>query len=144
MGTCYRGICHDCKQYVDLDKFYGWSAYQDADHATIEKTELEKYKNDGWIYRAMRLHIFINTHQGHRVGVYSEHEMDLDGLKEQYHWPTGLRSLVEKIDMVPSLDRLVISTRFGEIFIDQRGKDINCFRFVDGKRVDTVLLDSGK
>ena len=143
MGTCYLGICHDCKQFIDLDKFYGWNAYQGADNSTIEKTELEDYKTDGWIYRAMRLHIFLYTHNGHRVGVYSEHETDRDGLQEQYPWPVGLKSLVERIDMVPSIDRLIINTPFGEIIIDKRGKDINCFRFINGKRVDTVLLGSG-
>lgn len=143
MGTCYFGICHDCKQFIDLDKFYGWNAYQGADHATIEKTKLKDYKTDGWIYRAMRLHIFLYSHNGHRLGVYSGHETNLEVLQEQYPWPAGLRSLVETIDMVPSINRLIINTPWGEIFIDKRGKDINCFRFINGKRVDTVLLGSG-
>lgn len=141
MGTYYYGVCHDCGRYIDLDKFYGWAAYKNADHCTIEKTELDDYKTNGWIYRALRLHIFLYTHNGHKVGVYDEHNIDICELKESFPWPVGLKDLTKKIDMSPSVGRLIINTRFGEIVIDDRGHDINCFRFVDGKRVDTKLLE---
>jgi len=143
MGDCYYGICHDCKRYIDLDKFYAWRTYKGADHSTIDNTKLEDYKNDSWIYRALRLHIFLSSHNGHRVGVYPEHDIDEDELKEskeQYPWPEGLRDLIERIDLTPSVGRLIINTRLGEIFIDDRSDDINCFRFIDGKRVDTKIL----
>lgn len=149
MGTCYYGICQDCKRWINLDKFWSWSACQNADHASIEKTDLEEYKENGWIYRALRLHIFLATHNGHRIGVYSEHEEESESRgneewREQYPWPTSLLPLIEKIDMVPSVDRIIINTPLGEVYIDNRRDVINCFRFVNGKRIDTVLLEAKK
>jgi hypothetical protein len=144
MGTLYYGVCKDCKRYIELDKFYSWSAYSDADHLTIDSTDLEEYKTDRWLYRALRLHIFLKAHNGHRVGVYTEHEFDVVDEKEfveQFPWPAGLKHLTEKIEMAPSLDRLIIKTRLGDIYIDDTRNTVNCFRFVDGKRVDTVLLE---
>jgi len=149
MGTCYYAVCHECKKYIDLDKFYGWATYNGADPCTIDKVDLADYKKDGWIYRALRLHIFLYAHNGHKLGVYSEHEAEnvsseheseRDKLEEQYPWPSGLKYLTEQIDMSPSIGRLIITTRFGDIVIDDRGSDINCFRFVDGERIDTQLL----
>ena len=141
MGTIYYGVCHDCKKFIDLGKFSDWRSYEDADHATIEKTSLEDYKTDHWICRTLRLHIFLYQHNGHRIGVYTEHDFDVqDDYTEQFPWPSGLRKLTEEIDMMPSVDRVVINTPLGQIYIDNRKDDINCFRWIDGKRVDTKLL----
>jgi hypothetical protein len=142
MGTLYYGVCHDCKRYIELDKFYGWRSYFDADHSSVEVTDLDEYKTNSWIYSALRLHIFLNAHNGHRVGVYTEHQFDkIDEFVEQFPWPIGLKHLTERIEMAPALDRLIIKTRLGEIYIDDTKNFVNCFRFVDGERVDTVLLE---
>lgn len=142
MGTQYYGVCKDCKQYIALDKFYAWNAYHEADHSTIDNSDLEEFKNDAWIFRALRLHVFLAHHNGHRVGVLSEYDINnLDDLTEQFPWPEQFKYLVEQIDMRPLVGRIVINTNFGEIYIDHRKNDVNCFRFIDGKRVDTVLLN---
>ena len=143
MSTLYYGVCQDRKIFIDLDKFYAWATYREqADHSTIQLTDLNDYKEDGWIYRALRLHIFIESHNGHRLGVYTEHEFDChdNSFSEQYKWPIPLQKLTEQIDMSPSLDRIIINTHLGEVFIDNRGKDINCFRFINGKRIDIELF----
>lgn len=142
MGTTYHGICFTCKKYIDLDKFFEWDSYKGADHSTIQMTDLEKFKTNFWIYRALRLHIFLSSHNGHKIGVYPDNEIDIyeREFKEQYPWPTSLSTLTEKIDMAPSVSRLIINTALGEIFIDDRKTDINCFRFINGNRIDTILL----
>ena len=82
MGTCYYGVCHDCRQFVDLDKFYGWAPWRDW--ADLDKEDLDKFKG-GWIYRSMRLHFFLHLHNGHRVGVYTEHDIERFEPKELQH-----------------------------------------------------------
>ena len=140
MGTIYYGICHDCKQYVNLDKFYSWRSYQDADHSSIDNTNLEEFKTNGWISKALRLHIFLHAHNGHRIGVYTEHDCLHEDMQEQFPWPDSLKRLTEYIDMSPLVDRVMIKTSLGDIYIDDRGEDINAFRFINGIRVDTSLL----
>ena len=148
MGTCYCCICHDCKKFIDLDKFYSWAALANADHSNLDNEDLEDYKTDMWIYKALRLQLFIHTHNGHRIEVGSEHHFDgfdnetgyHPGYIEQYPWPKGLRKFIEEIDMPPSIDRIIINTHLGKLYIDNRKDDINCFRTINGKRVDTKLL----
>ena len=145
MGTCYCCICHDCKKFIDLDKFYSWAALANADHSNLDNEDLEDYKTDGWIYRALRLQLFIHSHNGHKIEVCTEHYFDglndHDGYSEQYPWPKGLRKFTEEIDMPPSIDRIIINTHLGKLYIDNRKDDINCFRSINGKRVDTKLLE---
>ncbi|KKN12009.1 hypothetical protein LCGC14_1020770 [marine sediment metagenome] len=58
----------------------------------------------------------------------------------QHKWPKSLLKLTEEIEMGSGIDRLIVKTPLGKIIIDSRLKDVNCFYFVDGKRVDTILL----
>ena len=147
MGTIYYGVCHDCKQYIDLDKFYSWSAYpaDDHDYADIDQETLQEYHNDGFIYRSLRLHFFMTRHRGHRIGVYTEHEIFDRLIEEEYEqvypWPGAGEKQADIIDFTdPKADRLVIKTVHGDIFLDVRSDGINCFRFINGERVDTLVL----
>ena len=58
------------KMQSDLDKFYSWAAYKDENEGTVDKTELKDYLNEGWVYRALRLHIFLKAHTAHS-GIFS-------------------------------------------------------------------------
>ncbi len=143
MGICYYCVCHDCKEYIDLDKFYSWSAYSDDDsgYADIDKEDFDDYKNDGFIYRSLRLHYFIAKHPGHRIEVLTENHFETDNLKEVYPWPSLGIEGYDEIDFTdPKSGRIVIKTSIGNIFIDKKSDGINCFRTVGGKRVDTMLL----
>ncbi|KKL11933.1 hypothetical protein LCGC14_2540800 [marine sediment metagenome] len=71
MGTCYHGVCLDCKKFVHLDKYWDWAAYDKE----CDKN-LNDYKTDRWVSAAMTLHLFLDSHNGHRVGVYSDHEFE--------------------------------------------------------------------
>src|SRR5689334_2588295 len=78
MGTCYYGVCHDCKKTIDLGKFYWGSAAvyagrDEEDHLSAKEVR-QTYENwfpkderlDGafrpWIFLA-----FIGKHAGHRI-----------------------------------------------------------------------------
>ena len=102
MGTIYYGLCLDCKHQIDLDKFYSWSAPNSADYANLKAQNLNDFANTGFIYRSLRLHFFMSRHQGHRLGVYSEHEIDHkfkeDKFKEVYSWPRSGEEQVDKSD----------------------------------------------
>ena len=145
MGTTYYGACHDCKQKIDLDNFYSW--YGNTEELTsIDCEILANFHNDGFIYRALRLHFFIGKHNGHKLGVYIEDTHGIDDYVLVYPWPRQKEDQVAEIDFTdPKASRLIIKTKFGNIVIDVRGKDVNCFRFKNNiessdKRVDTVLL----
>ena len=145
MGTVYYGACHDCEQKIDLDKFYSWYGYTD-ELTSIDHESLADFHNDGFIYRTLRLHFFIGKHNGHRLGVYTEHESNIEEYTQVYPWPHGQEDQVDEIDFTDTkAGRLIIKTKFGKVFIDIRKEDVNCFRFKHGiesadSRVDTVLL----
>lgn len=141
MGTIYYGACHDCKVQINLDKFYSWYGYE-SELNQIDKETLDDFKSDGFIYRTLRLHYFIGKHQGHRLGVYTEHD-DLN-YKEVYPWPIVKEGAVDEIDFTdPKASRLIVKTKHGDIFLDIRPDGVNCFRFV-GNRLDTLLLPAKK
>jgi hypothetical protein len=144
MSIEYFGVCHDCEEYIDLDKFYSWSSYsKDSDYADIDKENLDYYKNDGFIYRSLRLHFFMEKHPGHRIEVldwdkfYDSGKKDI--YKQVFHWPKAGDSQDDVIDFTdPKSGRLTIKTKHGELNIDIRSDGINCFR------VDTLLLPNIK
>lgn len=155
MGTTYYGYCDDCKTKIDLDKFYSWSAYSDdREVADIEKENLDDFRNDGWIYRSLRLHWFMQKHDSHRQGVCTEHDLVRDGYAEQGKWPRAGNDSHDEIDWTdPKAGRLVIRTRYGEVFLDylpassfsgvqepQNKGRVNCFRFTRNGREDVLLL----
>ena len=151
MGTMWYVRCLDCKEYMDLDKFYSFVAYRQdwCGYASIDKENLDDYKNDGFIYRSLRLHFFIDQHRGHRIAVENKHEaedwLDVAGDQQEYRqvfpWPAPGNEAQDVIDFTdPKAGRLIIKTRFGDIFMDHRNDGVNCFRFVDGERIDTLLL----
>ena len=73
MGTDYYAICHDCKEYIDLYKFWKWWPLSES-YGDLENEDFEQYKKDDrWIFSSLRLHLFMIHHRGHRIGVYSEH-----------------------------------------------------------------------
>ena len=78
MGVIYYGMCLDCKQYVDLGKFYSRAGYAGTYNQLKEELEkdLNEYKNDDFIYPSLKLHFFIQEHQGHRLGIYDENDFD--------------------------------------------------------------------
>ncbi|MCP3685397.1 MAG: hypothetical protein GY861_22325 [bacterium] len=144
MGTCYYGICKDCKEFIALDKFYSWCPWKTE--ADIEREDIDEYKNDGsFIYRSFRLHYFMNKHNGHRIGVYTERHVDDDGDFENYKevcpWPEKGRKTYDEIDLTdPKFGRAKIKTSIGDLMIDKRKDGINCFFFVANKRIDTLIL----
>lgn len=150
MGTCYYGVCHDCKEYIDLDKFYSWSAYkgENSDYADLDKEDLNEYKNNYFIYRSLRLHFFMAKHPGHRIEVMTEHNdifYEGSGYKQVYPWPSKGRDAIEVLDFTdPKAGRLIVRTKYGDIYLDVRNDGINCFRFVKGVRKDTLLLKAPK
>lgn len=151
MGVCYYGICHGCKQYIDLDKFYSFASCEGAVEAiaNLDKEDLAFYQQENFTYRSLRLFTFMHLHKGHCVEVQNEHdffelrEYEYDKWKEVYPWP---RPNSECLDLIhwddPKAGRLIIRTRLGEITLDYLPQGINCFRFVNGERVDTLLLPS--
>lgn len=78
MSLDYYGVCQDCKQYVELEKFCSWAAYRDesSKQGDLEEKEVLKYVTFGFVHKSLRLHQFMFDHQGHRVGVFSENETD--------------------------------------------------------------------
>lgn len=145
MGTLLYGVCHDCREFIDLGKFYSWFRYasSDYDYNSIERENLHDYFKEGWVYRTLRLHVFIAHHKGHRLGVYSEYELEaLEGeYTEVAPEPGGTESAQDSIDFTdPNAGRLIVRTKFGDIFLDVHDDGVNCFRFVDGERIDTKIL----
>src|SRR3989304_4557702 len=131
MGTIYYVACDDSKIRADLDKFYSWSAYlsEDSDYADLDRESLDEYKEGFWVYRALRLHFFLAHHQFHRVGVTTEHNDSRMEYKEVMPWPAKLEGQCDEIDFTdPKADRLIIKTKYGEIFLDVREDGLNCFR----------------
>lgn len=85
MGTISYGVCHDCKQYIDLDKFGPWGELPSP------ADDLNDFKANPWLFRTLRLHAFIHTHNGHRIRVCADSDDDaylLDDFEEQYPWPS--------------------------------------------------------
>lgn len=148
MGTTYYGYCDDCRVKIDLDRFYSWSAYsEDREVADIEKENLSEYANEGWIYRSIRLHWFIDKHNGHRQGVCTEHDFERDAYEETGKWPRSGATTGETIDWTdPKAGRLVIRSKYGDIYLDylpagpSQKATVNCFRFRRWGREDVVLL----
>lgn len=113
MGIVYFGICHDCKRYIDLDKFYSWAGFLVEPTETLnlyllpplypfpllelQKIDNDFYKNDRFIHSSLRLHIFIALHNGHRLGVYTE-----DQLREKYDEDQGYIEWLdtEKVEVI--------------------------------------------
>lgn len=54
MGVIYWGSCHDCKECIDLDKFY------DFGECPKDTNELPN------VDRTLRLFAFLKAHSGHR------------------------------------------------------------------------------
>ena len=157
MGTCYYGVCHDCKEYIDLDKFYGWNPGHRS-IADIDKEDLAEWFSGSWVYRSMRLHYFIGLHNGHRIAVVDEHSWEgwadkhpdhIAVWKEIAPWPHQSETASDMIDFTdPKAGRLVIKTKFGDITLDVRRDGVNCFRFAGAEtaanRIDTLLLPATK
>jgi hypothetical protein len=144
MGICYYGVCLDCKEYIDLDKFYSFSPWKS--HADIDKENFDEYKTDSYIYRSLRLQWFISQHDGHRLSVGTEHELDIFGndYKEVFPWPSMGEHARDEIDLTdPKFGSVVLKTKYGDIYINKMGNRLSCFRFVKGKRIDTLLLMEG-
>lgn len=107
MGVLYYGVCLDCKQYIDLDKFYSFAGIQDPsvwDEQRIEFIKDNAYSPvENFIFRSLRLQYFMKEHTGHRIGVYDEYrftgapdpldytfdsELDESKYQEVHPWPT--------------------------------------------------------
>lgn len=89
MGTIYYGVCDDCRQYIDLDKFYSWAP---PTYASIWTEDLSTY-DEYFVVRALRLNYFIKEHNGHRVSVRTEHEVEFFSedhpmYEQVYPWPS--------------------------------------------------------
>jgi hypothetical protein len=123
MGTTYYGICHDCREFIDLDKFYGWNVVgAGREYADIDKEDLSRF-NAGWVYRSLRLHFFLARHDGHRLSVRTEHAFEgwlaitedkEKPWKEVAPWPQSHDEATETIDFSdPKAGRLFVKTVFG-------------------------------
>ncbi len=96
MSTIYFAVCHDCREYIDLDRLPPFPAYVKGDCLIIDDEDLEARVGDkAWVYKSMRLQFFHSEHRGHRQGVYNQHEwegwLEEDGehhYKNVYHWPS--------------------------------------------------------
>lgn len=145
MGTCFAGLCHDCKEAVDLDKFYSFCPISSL--ADLEAEDLAEY-NESFIYRSLRLHLFMEAHKGHRLGVYRDSESAYEEASETYTstfpWPSKGQAQTDHIDLRDGkTPRVILQTRDGDLYIDRLPQGINCFRFdANGKRVDTLLLEA--
>lgn len=83
MSVNYYIICQDCKSWADMDSFYICSYLQSESpdnwsqkkNAFMETDELDQIceKWSAWTGRAVG---FVLAHQGHKIGIYSEHEID--------------------------------------------------------------------
>lgn len=144
MSLLFYGVCLDCKEHIDLDKFYSWSAYcgEDSGYADIDKEDLSNY-GEFFVYRSLRLHLFMEKHQGHRIGVYTNNEIEIGDTKEVFPWPGSGNTQDDTVDFSdPKAGRLTIKTRLGDVFIDDLGRYINCFRHINGVRHDVILFMS--
>lgn len=143
MGTCFAGLCHDCKESIDLDKFYSFCAISCL--ADLEGEDLADY-DESFVYRSLRLHLFMESHKGHRLGVYRdsdpEYEEASETYKDTFPWPSNGKAPTDYIDLRDCKTPLVVlETRHGTLYIDHLPQGVNCFRFdADGHRVDTLLL----
>ena len=140
MGVIYYALCDDCREYINLDKFYSFCPIRTIQDIEVE--DLTEY-GAGFIYRSLRLHFFMSHHVAHRVGVYHEDDCATrrQHFTEVFHWPTGGETGTDSIDLRDrNAPRLVVRTAFGDVYLDTRNDGINCFRFVNGERVDTLLL----
>ena len=153
MGVIYYGLCHDCKNYIDLDKFYSFAVIDDASNADLCKENLDEYgDNKGFIFRSLRLQSFIKAHRDHRIGVHTEHTVEefwydrddaKDEWKEQMKWPMkawgeGSQDGIDFTD--PKAERLEVRTRLGTIYIDVRYDGVNCWTMDGGPRRDWLIL----
>ena len=141
MGTCFAGLCHDCKESVDLDKFYSFCPIRTL--ADLEVEDLSDY-GESFVYRSLRLHLFMEHHKGHRLGVYRDSDAEYENAEDYeatFHWPE--KGCVET-DIIDLRDkktpRVILQTMHGDLYIDNLGSGVNCFRFEDGSRIDTLLL----
>lgn len=73
MGTQYAALCFDCKKYVDLYKFYGWSI-TNAEEFREWYADDSGYMMFTFVEPAFKLVRFLAKHNGHRVAVYDEHK----------------------------------------------------------------------
>lgn len=146
MGLCYDGVCHDCKERIDLDKFYSFSSWRIDAYADIEKENLDEYKNDGFIYRSLRLHFFMEQHPGHRIQVLTENNDTHDKYKEVYPWPLPGSTRSDVIDFTdPKVGRVVINTKYGFLCLDVRRDGVNVWTRLKGVgRVDTLVVPADK
>jgi hypothetical protein len=97
MSTFFYGCCLDCKQKIFLDKFYDWASTESLtwrngfnapmtakplqDYCALDDEDFANFDHL-WVWKSLKLHWFINKHQGHRVGVWNEHDDFVWDLKE--------------------------------------------------------------
>jgi hypothetical protein len=84
MGTWYFAACHDCREYVNLEKFVNWAGYANlgwtrTDARAYIDTLFGADRDDAfelrkWVKQSLALHMFMAAHNGHRLGVYAEAE----------------------------------------------------------------------
>jgi hypothetical protein len=155
MGTTTYGLCHECKNYVDLDKFYSFATCTSGGYADIDKETLDEFIQEhdtGWVYRSMRLQYFLKAHTDHRVGVHTEHDIEQfgwydgdnnGGWVEQFPWPhkTYGEGVTDGVDFTdPKAERLVINTKHGDVYLDVRTDGVNCWSMSGGPRRDFLII----
>lgn len=90
MGLISYGLCHTCRKYVDLDKFYDFAVYQPDN-----PFDIDLHDKDDFIFRALRLQYFMSKHKDHKIGVHNENSVESfgwyeegrSGWIEQFPWP---------------------------------------------------------
>lgn len=128
MGTVYYGVCHDCKQYIDLDKFCSWGVLP------LPDDDMDDFKTDDWIFRTLRLHAFIYAHNGHRIKICSETDDSFYryDFKEQFPWPAEEFLVINKKE-----------TRFKKLIAHLNNFfDYFQFRLQHTKRIEQALYRS--
>ena len=152
MGTTTYCLCHDCKNYIDLDKFYSFASCAPGGYADIDKEDLSEF-GKGFIYRSLRLQYFIRTHTDHRIGVHTEHDVEQfgwydsgdGGWIEQFPWPRKAYGETDSVDFSdPKASRLVVKTKYGEVYLDVRVDGVNCWSMADGPRRDLRIIPADK
>jgi len=89
MGVWYKALCHDCREYIDLDKIPIWPGYNEDCAALsfdemLNTGELAVSASEMFVFSSVRLHYFIYKHNGHRLSV-----LDFDKAWDVIHWDEG-------------------------------------------------------
>lgn len=80
MGTDHYAICHDCKEYVWLGKWYGWDGFYEQQPPGCIATHTLKLDRYSW--NVMRFMVFFANHQSHNLEMITEHQDPWDHGKE--------------------------------------------------------------